>query len=62
MCQPLIENGTTLCDSTITLSEYCSYQLIARNNSFQQAPDIDLRYETETRKVVVEFKFNALYR
>ena len=25
-------------------------------------PEIDLRYETKARKVMVDFKFNALYR
>ena len=35
---------------------------IARNDSFWWAPEIDFRYETETRKVMVDFKFDALYR
>ena len=29
---------------------------------FSWSPEIDFRYETKTRKVVVDFKFDALYR
>ena len=29
---------------------------------FGRAPEIDFRYETKARKVMVDFKFNALYR
>ena len=29
---------------------------------FLQAPEIDFRYETKARKVMVDFKFDALYR
>ena len=29
--------------------------------SFSRAPEIDFRYETKARKVVVDFKFDALY-
>ena len=29
---------------------------------FQRAPEIDFRYETKARKVMVDFKFDALYR
>ena len=35
---------------------------IARNDGFSQAPEIDFRYETKARKVMVDFKFDALYR
>ena len=28
---------------------------------FGGAPEIDFRYETEARKVIVDFKFDALY-
>ena len=34
---------------------------IARNDGFSRAP-IDFRYETKARKVMVDFKFDALYR
>ena len=27
-----------------------------------QVPEIDFRYETKSRKVMVDFKFDALYR
>ena len=29
---------------------------------FQRVQEIDFRYETKTRKVMVDFKFDALYR
>ena len=29
---------------------------------FYRAPETDFRHETEARKVMVDFKFNALYR
>ena len=29
---------------------------------FSWAPEIDFRYETEARKVIVDFKIDALYR
>ena len=32
------------------------------NDGFSRAPEIDLHYETEARKVMVDFKFDALYR
>ena len=38
------------------------YELIARNDGFSRAPEIDFRYETKARKVMVDFKFDALYR
>ena len=34
---------------------------IARNDGFWRAPEIDFRYETEARKVMVYFEFDALY-
>ena len=34
---------------------------IARKDGFWRAPEIDFRYETEARKVMVDFKFDALY-
>ena len=37
------------------------YEYIARNDSFWLAPQIDFRYETKARKVIVDFKFDALY-
>ena len=36
-------------------------EFIARNDSFWRAPEIDFCYETEARKVMVDFKFDALY-
>ena len=38
------------------------YEFIARNDDFWRAPEIDFRYETNARKVMVDFKFDALYR
>ena len=29
---------------------------------FLRAPEVDFRYETKARKVMVDFKFDALYR
>ena len=29
---------------------------------FSRAPEIDFRYEIKARKVIVDFKFDALYR
>ena len=46
MCQPYIESATTFSD-----------EFIARNDGFRQAPEIDFRYETKARKVMVDFKF-----
>ena len=50
MCQPYIESATALSDEFIT-----------RNDGFWRAPEIDFRYETEARKVMVDFKFDAFY-
>ena len=33
-----------------------------KKQRFLRAPEIDFRYETEARKVMVDFKFDALYR
>ena len=41
---------------------YYSYEYIARNDIFSRAPEIDFRYETKARKVMVDYKFDALYR
>ena len=35
---------------------------LRKNDSFSQAPEMDFRYETKARKVMVDFKFDALYR
>ena len=51
-CQPYIESATAL-------SDY--YEFIARNDGFGRAPEIDFLYETKARKVMVDFKFDALY-
>ena len=40
---------------------YYYYEFILRNDGFWQAPEIDFRYETKARKVMVDFKFDALY-
>ena len=34
---------------------------IARNGAFWQAAEIDFHYETDATKVMVDFKFDALY-
>ena len=52
MCQPYIESATALSD----------YEFITRNDGFWRAPKIDFRYETKARKVMVDFKFDTLYR
>ena len=39
-----------------------SDEKIARNDSFWRALEIDFHYETKARKVMVDFKFDALYR
>ena len=38
-----------------------AYIFIARNDGFWQAPEFEFCYETEARKVMVDFKFDALY-
>ena len=38
------------------------HEFIARNEGFRRPPKIDFRYETETIKVMVDFKIDALYR
>ena len=35
---------------------------IARHDGFCRVPEIDFRFETKARKVVVDFKFDAQYR
>ena len=52
MCQPYIESATALSD----------YEQIARNDGFWRALEIDFHYEAKVRKVMVDFKFDALYR
>ena len=39
-----------------------SDEKIARNDGFCRAPEIDFPFETKARKVMVDFKFDALYR
>ena len=51
MLQPYIESTTVLSD-----------EFIARNDGFWRAPEIDFRSETKARKVMVDFKFDALSR
>ena len=50
MCQQYIESTTVLSD-----------EKIARKEGFWQALYIYFRYETKARKVMVDFKFDALY-
>ena len=38
------------------------YKNIARNDGFLPAPEIDFRFDTNARNVMVDFKFDALYR
>ena len=52
MCQPYLVSATVLSD----------YEKIARNDGFWRALEIDFRYETKARKVMVDFKFDALCR
>ena len=33
-----------------------------KNRRFLVEPEIDFRYETETKKVMVDFKFDDLYK
>ena len=35
---------------------YCYFEIIARNYGFQWSPETDFRNETESRKVMVDFK------
>ena len=51
MGQPYIESTTVLSD----------YESIARIDDFSRVPEIEFRYETKARKVMVDFKFDALY-
>ena len=51
MCQPYIESATALYD----------YEFITRNDGFWWAPKMNFRYETKARKVIIDFKFDALY-
>ena len=37
------------------------YESIARIDDFSRAPEIDFHYETKARKVMADFKFDALY-
>ena len=36
------------------------HSLITSNDGFSRAPEIDFRYEIKARKVMVDFKFDAL--
>ena len=46
----------------VDYDNYYDYEFITRNDGLWRAPEIDFRYETEARKVMVDFKFDALYR
>ena len=50
MCQPYIESATALFDKS------------QETTFFSRAPEIDFSYELKARKVMVDFKFDALYR
>ena len=38
-----------------------STAILSRKDDFSRAPEIDFCYETKARKVMVDFKFDALY-
>ena len=44
------------------LKKLINYFFIARNGGLWRAPEIDFCYETKARRVMVDFKFVALYR
>ena len=44
------------------MNYYYYYENIARIDGFSRAPEIDFRYEIKARKVMVDFKFDALYQ
>ena len=41
---------------------YYGYEFISTNDGFRLALEIDFRYDSEARKVMVDFKFDGLYR
>ena len=45
----------------VDYDNYYYYEFIARNDGFRRAPEINFCYETKARKVMVDFKFDALY-
>ena len=55
------ENPSEEVDDYDNYYYYYYYEFIARNDGFWQAPEIDFRYETKARKVMVDFKFDPLY-
>ena len=57
---PKIQGMSSPCNGN-HFSSYYYYESIARNDGFSRAPEIDFRYETKARKVMVDFKFDALY-
>ena len=46
--------------STAKTNDKSTNLKIARNDGFSRVPEIDFRYETKARKVMVDFKFYAL--
>ena len=50
--------GGTACVKPTALSD----EFIAYKEGFWRVPEIDFRYEAKAKKVMVDFKFNALYR
>ena len=53
--------GENLSEEVDDYDNYYYYEFIARNDGFWRAPEIDFCYETKARKVMVDFKFDALY-
>ena len=59
----IISSGISDVAITSVYSEKtCLKKMIMTIDDFWRAPEIDFRYETKARKVMVDFKFDALYR
>ena len=52
--------GENQYEEVLDNDNYC-YEKIARNYGFWRALEIDFHYERKARKVMVDFKFDALY-
>ena len=57
-----VNSEKTCLKKIVMISIIISMNKIARIDGFWRAPEIDFRYETKARKVMVDFKFDALYR
>ena len=53
--------NTPGCENCLATRDYIADEQIARIEGFSRAPEIGLRYEIKARKVMVDFKFDALY-